>query len=141
MIIDMIKQDLLVARRNKDKNKGVLSALVSEIVAVGKNKGNRHSTDEEALVVVTKFVKNLKELIKVMNDNNLATRNEEEELAMYIAYLPTQMSKQELETKIGIFLQTESKPNMGQVMGYLKSNFNGQYDGKMASVLVREILA
>ena len=141
MIIDMIKQDLLVARRNKDKNKGVLSALVSEVEKVGLTNPKRIATDEQALVVVTKFVKNLKELIKVMQDNNLATRNEEEELAMYVAYLPTQMSKQELEAKIGIFLQTETKPNMGQVMGYLKTNFNGTYDGKMASTLVREILA
>lgn len=141
MIIEKMKGALLTARRENSKFKGVLSALVSEVIAVGKTDGNRDTTDEEALVIVTKFVKNLKELIKVMNDNNLATHNEEKELAMYQEYLPTQLTKDELETKIGIFLQTESNPNMGQIMGYLKTNYGGLYDGKMASTLVREILA
>ena len=29
---------------------------------------------------------------------------------------------------------------MGQIMGYFSKNFKGQYDGKMLSALVREVL-
>jgi uncharacterized protein YqeY len=30
---------------------------------------------------------------------------------------------------------------MGKVMSYLKSGYDGQYDGKMASTIIKEILS
>ncbi len=121
MIIDQMRKELKEARKAKDKKlTGTLTALVGEVQMVGKNKGNRETNDAETLVVVTKFVKNLKELIQVMKDNNLSIENENIELKVYEGYLPEQMSKEELEVKIGLYLQTESDPNMGKIMSHLK---------------------
>ena len=51
------------------------------------------------------------------------------------------MTTDQLETTIGVFMGDNADANMGQIMGYLKKNFNGQYDGKMASTLIRNILS
>lgn len=129
MLIDTLRNDLLQAR--KDRNNisiKLLTTLVSESAMIGKNKGNRESTDEEVESTIRKFLKNAEETISHLNDD----RREEikEEITILEKYLPTQLSEKEIKT---FFNSLPSGTNIGKAMQELKSKFPGQYNGKIAS--------
>jgi len=146
MILQDIKKKQLQARKDKDKElTSILSSLLAEVSIVGKNNGNRETTNKEAVTVIKKFIKNAEysiESLKNSNYENTQDRIEElqNEISVYESFLPKQLSKVELEKIIGLFLGKETNPNMGSVMKYLKENYNGLYNGKVASNLVKEIL-
>lgn len=143
-----IKSAQLQARKNKNKFKsGVLTALMSEVAIIGKNAGNRETTDAEALKVITKFKKGVNETTQIVLDQvektgeNLGDKlyNLEMELAIYNDFLPKQMSENELKTAIEVIV-SQGAGNIGTVMGKLKAEYSGMYDGKMASGLIKEVL-
>lgn len=142
MLIDRIKDDQLQARKDRDKViASLLTTLLGEAQMIGKNDGNRDSTDNEVIAVIKKFVKNLKELLKVTESDS-----KEEQLALYEIdvleeYLPTQLSKNEIILEVTtIILELMEDPNMGQVMKAMKEKFNGNYDGRVVSEVVKELL-
>ncbi len=148
-MLKKIKKDILTARKNKDKETlGIISTLLAEIQMVGKNDGNRDTTDAEAITVITKFLKNLEETFNTYTGTTMEQFNEDKqglekffhEKEIYASYMPKQMSEDELIKEIGMFLQTETNPNMGSVMKFLKTNFQGRYNGKLASSVVKELL-
>lgn len=153
-VLEDIKAQLLVARREKlDMKKKAFSTLLSEVVMLGKNEGNRETTDAEAIQVIEKFAKGVKETITLLEakkyldthaGNIMTAKNTsviaelKEELELYLNFLPQQLTEDELKAKIVTFLET-NKPNMGALMGYLKNNFKGRYDGRMANQLFKSI--
>ena len=160
-LLGQIKYDQRKARKEKDKFKaGILTALMGEVSKVGIDNGHRDTNDAEAIIVITKFLKNLKEMFKVytmgieledffkVNDMETPTSEEKmvrimnmkKEADIYKSYLPTQLSKTDIIYHIGLFLGDNADANMGQVMGYFKKYFGGQYNGKELSVLVKGLL-
>lgn len=144
MVIETIKQKQLEARKNKDKVlAGFLTTLISEIAIVGKNAGNRETTDSEAVKVVKKFVKGIEETIKLIKDEEkIASLNYE--LSIYNEFLPKMMG--EADTKVAvetiIATLTEKSPKvMGQVIGQLKTTYGDALDAGLASKIVKELLA
>lgn len=141
MLIERIKADLLTARKARNMvAANSLTALVGEAVMVGKNAGNRESTDEEVIAMVRKFLKNLEETKRnlVAHGKNVAVC--EEEIAIISKYLPQQMSADELKSAIVTIAEETAGANMGVVMKVLKEKYAGLYDGKLASTLTKEVL-
>ena len=68
MILEKIKKQQLQARKEKSPIVGALTALMSEVAIVGKNNGNRETTDEEAVKVIKKFIKGINETIDLIKD-------------------------------------------------------------------------
>lgn len=135
-MMERIRADQLQARKAKDEiATGLLTALVGEATMVGKNAGNRETTDDEVLAMVQKFVKNARETQKLAPSDKIAT-----EIKMLEGYLPQQMTADELR-EVVVALRTENPAaNMGVVMKHLKDNFGGRYDGKVASQVVKDTL-
>lgn len=142
MLIERIKADLLVARKARSTvAANSLTALVGEAVMVGKNAGNRESTDEEVIATVRKFLKNLEETKRNLVTHNKDTSVCEEEIAIISKYLPQQMSADELKTAIAAIVAETAGANMGVIMKVLKEKYAGLYDGKLASEVVKQVLA
>jgi uncharacterized protein YqeY len=59
------------------------------------------------------------------------------------SFLPVEKTREELDSIIESFLQEtdRSKKAMGIVMKKLKENFAGQYDGKVASEILKNKLS
>ncbi len=140
-----IRKDLFEAKKNRDTLKSnLLSALLGEATAVGKNAGNRESTPEEVMQVVRKFIKNLDETIALLEKEGKPTDKERAEKAILEGYLPKQMTPEELSRAIDEIvaaLPERSPKMMGQVMAKLKEQYGGRYDGKTASQMVKEKLS
>jgi hypothetical protein len=144
MLLEKIREDLLTARKSvtKDSPKelakkvAALTTLYSEAANVGLDDGKRVSTDSEVTAVIKKFVKNIDECLVVISVNDAKHQEYVDERTLFEAYLPKQLSRDELQAIILSF----GDSNKGSIMKALKTEYNGQYDGKLAAELVDEIL-
>lgn len=128
-LLNKIKEDFMIAYKAKDMDrKNYLGFLKSEVTKESK-------TPDDAYIV-GKF--------KAMVKNGAETDSLNElELSVLNGYIPNQMSKDELTVVIAEFMaidKLEGKQNMGKIMKYLKEFHAGEYDGRMASELARELL-
>ena len=143
-MINELKKMMMKAKLEKDKIKSnLLSTLVGEAVMVGKNDGNRETTEQEVLDLTKKFLKGVNENLKLLEEAGkdvAATLHEKEILE---SLLPKQMSESELISAVEKIIETlpeKSMKMMGKIMGDLKTKYNGQFDGKMASDIVKKCL-
>lgn len=144
-MIQELKKIMMKAKVEKDTIKSnLISTLVAEAVMIGKNDGNRETTEAETLNVIKKFLKNVNENIKILDElgkDKTAVLREKEILE---ALLPKQLSAEELEKVVdGIVakLPEKSVKMMGAVMAELKKSHDGQFDGKAASEIVKKCLS
>ena len=135
-LIEKIKQDQVAARVRRDGiTANLLTTLIGEAEMVGKNAGNRASTDAEVVAVIKKFVKNAEETLAALKKANQYNEVIAVEIGILGRYLPQQLGEYELKA-IAV-----GRANMPDFMKYLKENYAGQYDGKLASTVAREVYA
>ena len=133
-LADKIKADMLTARKARDTfTVKALSTLYGEVEGIAKKK-NEPISDELVVATVKKFLANLKESEGQTGRLDLlgAIRSEIELLEQYV---PQQMDEDELRA----LLTAENPANIGAAMQFLKANYAGLYDGKMASQVAREV--
>lgn len=134
MIIDKIKTMRMAAMRSGEKErKNVLTTLLGTIETEEK----RGNTVDDVVVIATikKFVINAKDNYEITKDEVFLR-----EVSVYDELLPSQLSEDELAVVIDTIISEADNPNMGFIMKTLKEKHGGLYDGKMASVIVKEKL-
>jgi len=68
-LLAQLKKDSMLARKAADSVRAtLLSTLIGEAEMVGKNAGNRESTDDEVQQTIRKFLKNNQEALGVIKD-------------------------------------------------------------------------
>lgn len=128
-------------------------------------KGMTEITDEKVIVTVKKFLKNTEETLRIldaefeqvmghsphdsktyilgdkgrvfMESRTPKWQAVKREIQILNEYLPQQMSETQLRTAIDKFKSENIDANVGSIMAYLKANFAGLYDGKLASQLAK----
>lgn len=128
-LIEQINQDFMIAYKAKEmEKKDFLGVLKTEVTKETKN-------PEDAYIV-----SKIKSMIKNAAATNSLT---EDELTILNQYLPAQMGEETLRQIINeevINNGYSDMKDMGKIMGYLKNNYDGQYDGGLVSKLIKEIL-
>ncbi|MCK2125541.1 GatB/YqeY domain-containing protein [Thauera aromatica] len=142
-LLAQLKKDSLLARKAADSLRAtLLSTLIAEAEMVGKNAGNRESTDDEVQQTIRKFLKNNQEALAVIKDTDrLAALGQES--AILTAYLPPMASEAEVKAFIAetVAALTERGPKqMGVVMAALKAKYGSSFDAKQANAWVKEAL-
>jgi len=145
MLAQQIKADCLTARKARDSFRvGVLTTLLGDVQRIGKDAGNRETTDYETIKVIRKFIKGIDQTLE-LSDKNIDVFLKER--AILVAYLPDVMPEEDLENAIIIIIndlrndKSNTKPVVvGTVMRELKASYEN-YDGKMASTIVRAKLS
>lgn len=143
-LLNRIKEDLLQARKAKDQNlSSILSTLYSESMMVGKNDGNRETADAEVVGKIRAFIKNIDETLKSLAEDHPNYTVLQDEKTAITKYLPKQLSGEQLKNILSEIAagHEKSMKSMGKVMAELKENHAGEYDGKQASQIVKEILS
>ena len=143
-LLAQLKKDSLLARKAADGvGATLLSTLIGEAEMVGKNAGNRESSDDEVQQTIRKFLKNNQEAVAVIKDaDRLAVLAQES--AILTSYLPPMASEAEVKAFIAdtvAGLADRSPKQMGAVMGALKGKFGTSFDAKQANAWVKEALA
>ena len=128
-LIEKISGDFMTAYKAKDmKRKNFLGVIKSEV--------SKESKTPEDSYIIGK----LKSMIKNAEATNSLS---EYELNIINEYLPTQLNEEKLSTIIKDIIENNnisSPKEMGKVMGFLKSEFDGQYDGKLAAKITKQLL-
>ena len=136
----------------KDKNQAalgtmrlIMAALKDRDIAARGNGNPDGISDDDILGLLQTMIKQRTESAKIYNDGGrpeLAAA-EEAEIAIIKEFLPAQLSDDEMKEAIAAAIEQTSAASvkdMGQVMGFLKSNYAGQMDFSAASQAVKTAL-
>lgn len=142
-IMEGIKQAM------KSHDKVVLESLraVKSAILLEKTSGAKGELDQAAeMKLLQKLVKQRKESAEIYTQQNRADLAEAElaQAAVIEAYLPKQLSAEELEAEVAaIIAQTgaSSPAEMGKVMGVASKTLAGKADGRAIAETVKRLLA
>jgi uncharacterized protein YqeY len=129
-----IRKDMMGAMKSGDTSKrDILRVLMGEIQRNEQSTGGKlELTDSDIIKLVKKMVENIKQ--NQGDDNEVRILNE---------YLPKSLSESELESVIGLYIMENNiftMKGMGEVMKFLSESYPSQYDGKLASTIIRNKL-
>lgn len=141
-----IREDLKQAQLDRDEVKvSTLRLLLSELTYAKVAKQTETLSDQDVISSVQKAVKQRKESIESFEKggrNDLAEK-EKAELAILEAYLPEQISDEELTSLVQESINeigATSMADMGKVIGAVMGKVGQKAEGSRVSALVRENL-
>jgi len=133
---EKINKDYIEAFKAKNVVvKNLLSVIKGEIQTIEKNTGAENLSDEDVTKILNKTVKSLKETLSSVTDSEKMSIVQTE-LSIVEAYLPKQLSVEEIQSKIDALVASGMK-NMVMIM----KEFNSlPADKKMVSEMVKKSL-
>ncbi len=146
MLKEQLMEDFKSAMREKNEaKKNTITMIRSAILQVEKDT-QKEMTENEIIEIISKELKKRRETLvdieKSGRDDMIASVNEE--IAIIKAYLPEELSREEIEkiivetiAEIGATTMKE----MGKVMQAVKPKVAGRADNKIVNEIVREKLA
>ena len=124
-----ISADFITAYKERNLvARSLLSTIRGEMQTGMKNLMVDELSNDESIKILNKFAKNLKENIRLVNDDKSKL-----ELNIVESYLPKQMSESEINSKLDEFISS-GLSNIGQIM---KEFANLPADKKMVSELLK----
>lgn len=147
-LFDQVSADIKSAMLAKEKVRlEALRGIKKEFLEAKTAKGsNGELTDDAAMKILAKMVKQRRETAQIYTEQNRPelAENELAEAAVIEAYLPKQLSDEELTAELRrIIAETgaTSAKEMGRVMGVASKALAGRADGRVISAKVKELLA
>jgi uncharacterized protein YqeY len=138
-----LKTKSIQLRKERSPVASSIVFAISEIEKVGKNNGNRETTDDEAIKVIQKLLVVVNENIRYAGekeDGRLIHLREEKEILESV--LPKMASDQDITDFLrDLFTgKREDKiPKKGEVMKALRDHFGALVDMKRASEIAKEL--
>jgi uncharacterized protein YqeY len=110
-----------------------------------RGQGKQPLSDDDILGLLQKMIKQRQESVELYDKGGRAelAAQEREEIAVISAYLPKQMSEDEVKAVIAATIKdtgASGMKDMGKVIGALKAKYAGQMDFGKASGLVKAAL-
>ncbi|WP_080905506.1 GatB/YqeY domain-containing protein [Parabacteroides sp. Marseille-P3160] len=147
-LFDQISDDIKAAMLAKDKVRleALRNAKKFFLEAKTAPGANDTLTDEDAVKIIQKLVKQGKDSAGIYSGQNREDLAEEElqQVKVLEAYLPKQLSPEELEAELKkIIAETgaSSLKDMGKVMGAANKTLAGKAEGRLISDTVKRLLA
>ena len=143
---EQLKEDLKTAMRDKEVVKRDSIRTINTMIKQIEVDERREIDDEEVIKLIQRGIKQREEAItqyKAASRDDLVSK-EQEQIDVFMLYLPAQISEEELESGMKeIIAQTSalSMKDMGKVMGIATKKFAGVADGKRINEMVKKLLA
>ena len=139
---ELINTDLKTAMKSRDQVKvtnlrGLLAAIKQVEIDT-----RLEVDDSKVIQIIQKEIKMRRDALEfavAQSRDDLIAQNENE-IAIIQTYLGKQLSSEELENIIKEIVSGGSN-NIGQIMGTLNSKYKGQFEGKVASQIIKDCLA
>jgi uncharacterized protein YqeY len=139
-IIEKLKIESLNLRKTRNPVAPSIAFAISEIEKIGKNAGNRATTEDEAIKVIQKLIATIDENISFAtqekDDGRLVHLNYEKHILSSV--LPEMVSMDEVRNYL-ISSFVEKPANKGVPMKVLKEKFGSKVDMKAAGNIVSEL--
>lgn len=146
-LAEQISTGIKEAMRAKDSGRlAALRDIKSKLMLEATKEGGGEVDDATTIRILSKLLKQRKETAQLYREQNRPDLAVEEESQAEVieAYLPQQLSEDEIRTKVESIIQqtgASSMADMGKVMGMASQQLAGVADGKVISSIVRSILA
>ena len=147
-MFDRISNDIKDAMKAKDKVRLETLRNIKKVFLEAKTApgANDTLTDDAAMKIMQKLVKQGKDSATLYNEQGRADLAEAElaQVAVIEAYLPKQMSAEELEVALKAIIAevgAEGPKDMGKVMGTATKKLAGFAEGRAISAMVKQLLA
>jgi uncharacterized protein YqeY len=147
LLKDMLTEDMKQAMKDKEAGKLRLSVIrmVRSAIRNLEIDQKKELNEEEVLDVLAKEVKMRRDSLEEFKKGNRPdlVENLEKEIKILMAYLPEQLSEDEVRKLVIQAIQdsnASSVKDMGKVMALLMPRTKGRADGKMVNTFVREML-
>ena len=150
MLRDDINNAVKEAMKAKEERKLTTLRMVNSTIKnadiEARGQGKPPLSDEALLSVLQKMIKQRQEAVELYDKGGRAelAAQEREEIAIISAYLPKQMSEDDVKKAIAaVIAETNAAgiKDMGKVIGALKAKYAGQMDFARASGLVKAALS
>jgi len=143
---DQLMSALKEAMKNKDTERRNTIRLLQSAIKQVEVDERRELSDEDVVDILQKEAKKRRESIDELTaaGREEQAQDEQNELDIIIEFLPEQLSREEIEVLVrdAIAKTGASSPKeMGKVMGILVPQTKGRADGKLVSLVVRELLS
>lgn len=146
-LFDRVSEDIKKAMLAREKVRlEALRGIKKEFLEAKTAKGaNGILTDENAVKILVKMVKQRKESAKIYADNKRddLAKNELAEASVIEEYLPKQLSEEELVAELKKIIEetgATGPKEMGKVMGLATKALAGKAEGRVISMKVKELL-
>ena len=146
-LFDKVSEDIRKAMLAREKVRlEALRGAKKEFIEAKTAKGaNGELSDENAIKILVKMVKQRKEIARIYQENNRQelADNELAEAAVLEEYLPGQLSPEELDAELrAIMAETGATGprDMGKVMGLASKRLAGRAEGRAISEAVKKLL-
>ncbi len=146
-IQNLISEDIKKAMLAREVDKlAALRSVKSAILLEASKDGSSEISDDVALKIIIKLVKQRKDSAQIYKEQNRPDLESDElkQLKYLEFYLPEQLSNDEIETivnKIIVDNNASSMKDMGRVMGLASKVLGGKADGKLIAQIVKEKLS
>jgi uncharacterized protein YqeY len=147
-MFDRISNDIKEAMKAKDKVRLETLRNIKKVFLEAKTApgANDTLTDDAAMKIMQKLVKQGKDSATLYTEQGRADLAEAElaQVAVIEAYLPKQMSAEELEVALKAIIAevgAEGPKDMGKVMGTATKKLAGLAEGRAISAMVKQLLA
>lgn len=144
---DKVSEDIKKAMLARDRVRlEALRGVKKEFLEAKTAKGaTGELSDEKAIQIMMKMVKQRKESAQIYVDNNRSelAENELAEAAVIEEYLPKQLSVEEVRARLEEIiaeLGADGPKDMGKVMGTATKRLAGIAEGRVISATVKELL-
>jgi uncharacterized protein YqeY len=150
MLRDDINNAVKGAMKAKEERKlstlRMVNSTIKNADIEARGQGKPPLSDEALLSVLQKMIKQRQEAVELYDKGGRAelAAGEREEIAIISAYLPKQMSDDDVKNAISAVIAETGATgikDMGKVIGALKSKYAGQMDFAKASGLVKAALS
>lgn len=129
---EKINKDYMEAFKSKNAiAKSLLSVIKGDIQTVEKNINSDSLSDEDVMKILLKTSKSLKETISLSNDSNSKL-----ELEILESYLPKQMSREDILSKINELISS----GISNIGGIMKEFSSLPADKKLVSEVAKEVI-
>ena len=139
-ILEDFKKDRNTARKNKDNTLvSFYGFLVSEIEKVGKNNGQRETTEDETIKVLEKLVSAVTLTRDASTDETLITELNTQ-IEIMKAKIPQKMSEEDVTIFVKGLKEINPEINKGMIMKEIKASFGSKVDMKVVGNVADKIL-
>lgn len=146
-LLDQLNADMKEAMRAKEKDRlSVIRMLKASLQNEAIHLGVKDLNEDQELTVLSREVKQRRDSLKEFKDaarEDLAAKIEQE-LTYVNAYLPAQLTEEELKqiiSETAKMINAEKPSDMGKLMGAIVPKTKGRTDGALVSKLVKAYLS
>ena len=137
--LNALVADIDVARRSGDaETMRILQFLRSKVERIVNEGAKRPATDDDVIQAVSRYRKEVEETREALVKAGRPTDEQDREMTVVSAYLPQQLTPEELDAEIEKALEglVRDRKAMGAVMKHLNGGFKGRFDPKATNPLI-----